>query len=100
MKQPTLSETSVVVASKGQVSTRAGDEVVILEPESGMYYGLDNVGAHVWSLIQEPKQVEAIRDAVLTEYEVTPEDFEHDLLSLLRDLLASGLIEIRHEPSR
>jgi hypothetical protein len=86
---------SVVVAAKDQVSCDLEGEAAILNLANGVYYGLDQIGAQVWTLLQQPRCVEEIRDAVLREYEVDPECCQSDLLSLLERLLAEGLIEVR-----
>jgi hypothetical protein len=88
---------TIVVAVQGQVSSDLGGEVVILSLEDGIYYGLDEVGARVWSLIQTPTAVASIRDAILEEYDVDAPQCEHDLLALLDDLAARGLVEVRNE---
>ena len=90
-----ISTSSVVVAAKDQVSSDLGEEVVILNLKKGVYYGLDAVGAQIWNLIQEPKAVNEIRDVLLDEYEVEPEHCERDLLTLLEELTAENLIEVR-----
>ena len=93
----TVSLGSTVVATEGQVSSDLGDEVAILDFKVGMYYGLDNVGARVWNLIQKPRTVEEIRDILTSEYEVEPFRCERDLITLLRDLLDEGLVEVSDE---
>jgi hypothetical protein len=87
---------STVVAAKDQVSSDLGGEVAILDLKAGVYYGLDAVGARIWSLIQEPRTVNEIRDILLEEYEVEPEHCERDLLALLRRLADEGLVEVRN----
>jgi hypothetical protein len=88
---------SSVVAAKEQVSSDLAGEAVILALKSGVYYGLNEVGASIWNLIQEPKTVNEIRDAILEEYFVEPEQCDHDILALLQHLEAEGLIEVRNE---
>ena len=73
--------------------------MVILNLDSGMYFGLNAVGARIWNLIQEPRSVQDIRDLLLEEYEVDPERCENDLLALLHGLAAEGLAEVKHETS-
>ena len=90
-----VSGDSTVVAAKDQVSSDLGGEVAILDLKAGVYYGLDAVGARIWSLIQEPRTVNEIRDILLEEYEVEPEHCERDLLALLRRLADEGLVEVR-----
>lgn len=94
-----ISSSSTVVAASGQVSSDLGEEVAILDLRAGTYYGLDAVGARVWELIQEPKRVTEVRDVMLDEYEVEPEQCERDLLSLLQELADKGLVEVRDETS-
>lgn len=94
-----MSNDSVVVAAKDQVSSDLGGEVAILDLKVGVYYGLDEVGARVWELIQEPKVVSEVRDVLLEEYDVAPERCERDLFALLERLAQEGLIEVRDEAS-
>jgi hypothetical protein len=89
-----VSRGSTVVAAKDQVSSDLGGEVAILDLKAGVYYGLDAVGARIWSLIQEPRTVNEIRDILLEEYEVEPERCERDLLVLLQRLADEGIIEV------
>ena len=90
---------SSVVAARDPVFSDLGDEVAILDFKSGMYYGLDEVGARVWSLIQEPRTVKEIREVLVNEYEVEPDRCEHDLITLLQRLAEEGLVEVRDETS-
>jgi hypothetical protein len=91
----TVSRHSSVVAAKDQVSSDLGKEVAILDLKAGVYYGLDDVGAQVWNLIQRPRTVNEIRDILLEKYDVERERCERDLLALLRRLAAEGLIEVK-----
>lgn len=88
---------STVVAAGDQVSTDLGGEVAILNLEAGEYFGLDEVGKRVWELVQEPRRVSGIRDALLEEYDVEPERCEWDVISLLQEMADEDLIEVRDE---
>ena len=85
---------SVVTASKDQVSSDLAGEVVILNLRSGVYHGLEAVGARVWQLLADPVAVSRLREAILIEYEVEPRRCEDDLLALLSDLNVHGLVEL------
>ena len=87
---------SVFVAVQDQVSTNLEDEAVILHLKNGVYYGLNPVGARIWSFLQEPHTVGEIRNMILEEFEVEPQRCEQDLLKLLKELLSNGLID-RHD---
>jgi hypothetical protein len=88
---------STVVAIKDQISADLAGEIAILNVKSGIYYGLNPVGASVWKLIQEPKTVSQVRDALLKEYDVQAERCEKDLLNLLERLEEEKLVELRNE---
>jgi Coenzyme PQQ synthesis protein D (PqqD) len=98
--QETLSGSSKVVLARDQVSSDLAGEAVVLSLTSGVYYGLDAVGARIWNLMQEPRTVYSIRDAILEEFEVEADRCERDLLAFLQRLAAEGLIEIQREVAR
>jgi hypothetical protein len=93
----TVSGDSNIIAVESIISRDLGGEVAIMNPKSNMLYGLSAVGTFLWNLIQEPRTVNEIRDAILEEYEVEPDRCERDLLALLRKLVTEGLIEVKGE---
>jgi hypothetical protein len=92
----TISDRSVVVAAKDQVSCDLAGEAAILNIKSGVYYGLDPVGARIWNLIKEPREVLEIQNTITGEYDVEPERCARDLMALLEKLFAEGLIEVKN----
>ncbi|HZI26965.1 MAG TPA: PqqD family peptide modification chaperone [Gemmatimonadaceae bacterium] len=89
-----VTQQSTVVASERQVSSDLGGEAVILQLESGVYHGLNAVGAAIWALLREPRTVEEIQESILAEFAVDAERCQRDVLALLRELEAAGLIEV------
>ena len=96
---PSLTAATTIAVSKDQVSTNLSGEEVILSVKDGVYYGLDPVGARIWALMQEPRTLSAIADAIVAEYDVEREVALADLLALSAQLLESGLIEVLPEPA-
>jgi hypothetical protein len=90
---------TTVVASPNQVSTSVGDEAVILGATAGQYFGLSEVGARVWAMLQTPRTVAELCTTICAEYDVTPTECEEDVIDLLNELLAKGLIDVR-SPAR
>lgn len=90
-----LSDQSIVVAAKDQISCDLAGEAAILNVKSGIYYGLDPVGARIWTLMQQPRAVAEIQNAITGEYDVEPSQCARDLRALLEKLLAEGLIEVQ-----
>ena len=95
-----LSLDSTIVRNLDQLSTDLGDETVILGLASGEYYSLEDVGARIWEIIQMPKTVKEIRDAIVNDYNVDPERCERDLLAVLQEMAEEGLVEIKNETTR
>jgi hypothetical protein len=95
-----LSGRTTVVAASDQVACDLGGQTAILNLASGVYYGLDATGTFVWNLIDRPRTVDDLREALLQEYDVERERCERDLLTLLQELSAEGLIEIVDAPAR
>jgi len=86
---------STVVVSPHQVSTSLDDEAVILGADAGQYFGLSAVGARIWELVQQEVQVSAICATLCAEYDVAPAQCERDVIELLTDLRAKGLLDVR-----
>jgi hypothetical protein len=97
-KRQSVTLSSVAVVSNELVSANLDGEVVILGFKSGSYFGLDQVGVFVWDLLQQPRKVSDIRDAIFEQYDVELAQCERDLLALLVDLVDRQLIEIKNEP--
>jgi hypothetical protein len=85
-----------VAAGEDQVSCELEGEAVILHLAEGVYYGLDPVGALVWRLVEAgERSVAELARAVSAEYAVDPATAEADLVELLGELSARGLVTLR-----
>jgi len=96
MAMPTgaFSSNQIVTAAPEQLSSRLGAETVILNMRSGVYYGLNPVGARVWELAQNGSSIAGIRQRVLSEFDVVEQVAEQDLSELLAEMHSEGLIQI------
>ena len=91
-------ETPLKVSEQAHCA-RLGDQVIVADMRSGRYFGLDDVGAVVWALIEERATRGAIVDRVHAEYEVSRDVLERDVDRLLDDLLKRRLVEYAATPS-
>ena len=69
-------------------------ESVILNLHTESYFGLDEVGASMWSVFTRSSSIEAAYETLKGEWNVDPALLRHDLASLLEQLSAEGLIRI------
>jgi hypothetical protein len=95
-KRAVIELDSIVCAIADQVSCDLDGEAAILNLKSGAYYGLDPVGAFIWSQLATPLPVSAIAASILERYEVSQERCQRELLALLGQLDERGLLEISH----
>jgi Coenzyme PQQ synthesis protein D (PqqD) len=93
----TYTDLSIVRRIADQVSCDMAGEAIVLNLKSGVYFGMEQVAGLIWNLIEKPRTVGEIRDAIMKEYEVDSNTCEQDLKSFLDRLQAAGLIEIDNE---
>jgi coenzyme PQQ synthesis protein D (PqqD) len=72
------------------------DESVILNLNSERYFGLDNVGTRMLTVLSTSNSIEAAYELLLNEYDVDPHLLRQDLISLIENLVEQGLLEIEH----
>lgn len=94
MSEASLESTSCVVRTKEVLAAEVGNEVVLMSIEKGVYFGLNPVGARVWSLLGEPLPVHEMCGQIVEEFEVTLEQCQEEVLQLLKDMRDQGLIRI------
>lgn len=92
-RAPTLA--SRVKASDGVLFQELQGEAVLLNLNSGIYFGLDAVGTRMWQLIVEHEQLAPVVRSVVEEYEVSEAQCATDLLALVARLEEEGLLTIR-----
>ena len=74
------------------VNQKVGDELVILDLDSGKYFGLDEVGARMVELIDEHGEVDKVVAKMLDEYDAGEEQLKTDLEELLLQLISHDLL--------
>ena len=90
-----ITGSSIVVAAHHHLSTELDGEAVVLDTRSGTYYTLGDVGAYIWRLLAEARSVDAVVEAVVARYDVTPDECRRDVLELMQELRQTGLIEVK-----
>ena len=78
--------------SDGVVFRELDGEAVILNLDSGMYFGLDRVGTRIWQLIGQHGRIEPVVDVLLAEFDVAPDVLKGDVDRLLSSLVEKGLV--------
>jgi hypothetical protein len=88
-----LELSTVVKRSDQQVACNLNDEVALLHLDSAHYFGLQGVGAHIWTGLEAPRSVAEICDDIVRSFDVESADCREDVMKFLTTLQEAGLIE-------
>ncbi|MCE9601016.1 MAG: PqqD family protein [Gemmatimonadetes bacterium] len=97
MSAVALTRATPIVASDDQASAELSSEVVILSMREGVYFGLDGVGARIWSLVQQPTTLGEVTATIVSEFEVEEERAFADLCALAGEMAGHGLVRLGGE---
>ena len=76
-----------------QVMSRlVGDETVLLDLASGIYFGVDGVAKRIWESISEGQSLKQAAAVVVSEFEVDEAQAQADVLDFASDLVERGLL--------
>jgi len=89
-----MAETLMVSRREGLVEAEVDGEIVALHVDKGTCYGFNQTATAVWKLLERPRRLDEICDALAGEFEVDPGECERDVLALLKDLETDGLIDL------
>lgn len=92
MNLPLQPSTIVVACRDGFIEAKVDDEILALSVEQGTCYGMNRVSSHIWNLLAKPIRICDLCAALLAAYAVDPDVCERQVLDLLEELRAEGLI--------
>ncbi len=76
-----------------QVMSRlVGEETVLLDLSSGVYFGLDGVGKRIWESVSDNKSLSEAAAIIISEFEVEEAQAQADVLEFAGDLVERGLL--------
>ena len=68
-------------------------ELIILDLERGDYFGLDEIGARMWTELTAGRSPRQVAELLSREYDVEPAQLLSDVVSLVQELLDRGLLK-------
>ena len=69
-------------------------EAVVLNLDTGMYFGLDQVATRMWHLLEQHAGLKKVLDALVDEFDAPPDQLERDLLAFADLLMHKGLVAV------
>ena len=90
-----VASTDQFVIHPSVICRELSGETVLLNLESGVYYGLDAVGTRVWQLLMQGCTIAGVRDTMIEEYDVAPDVLNADVMRLIGELRDRGIVTPR-----
>jgi hypothetical protein len=79
-------ETIISRRKEGLLISELGDEMVMMDVESGNYIGLNQTGRVIWELIEQPLKVDDLIKQLLSRYDISYEECSQDTLEYLNKM--------------
>ena len=83
-----------VQVPEGVLISNLQDESVILNLDSERYFGLDDVGTRILTVLTNSDSIQTAYESLLAEYEVDHAVLRADLVALIESLLQQGLVQV------
>ncbi|GMK41155.1 hypothetical protein PCCS19_42110 [Paenibacillus sp. CCS19] len=90
-----IAKHETVVQAQGNLASNMNGETVMFRIESGKYFNLGQIGGRIWSLIESPKTVDAIVSELTSEFDVSEEQCETQVVDFLAQLAKEQLIVVQ-----
>jgi hypothetical protein len=85
---------SRVSRSSDLLSTELDGESIVMNIQTGQYFGLDDIGTEVWRRLALPTTISSLCRDLEREFDEELSVIEADVIGLMADLLEKRLIEI------
>ncbi len=94
----TLSGNAVLVPASDVHARPFDGELVVLDLKSNAYFGLDEIGARIWSEFAQGFDIDTTVLRLAEEYDAPRSEIDADVRELAGKLLESGLLVIKTDP--
>lgn len=85
-----------IVICENTFFSKGSNNAILLNYDTGMYYGLDSIGSEYWELIEKYKDFDLVLEKTHSKYhEVSREMLKSDLNELINELIGKGLVTVR-----
>lgn len=76
------------------LSAAIGEEIVMMSVEKGQYYSLNAVGMRIWQLLETPRDLAEIVEALADNYDAPEDVICAEVESFLARMEREGLLEL------
>jgi hypothetical protein len=90
---------NAVLVPASDVHARPFDgELVVLDLKSNAYFGLDEIGARIWSEFAQGFDIDTTVLRLAEEYDAPRSEIDADVRELAEKLLEAGLLVVKNDP--
>lgn len=90
-----IQPSSLLTRSTSVIDSEIDNEVVMMSLQAGQYFGLDQIGARIWQLLSAERTIAELCEQLASEYDVTREQCENDVLAFVNELLANDILTVK-----
>jgi hypothetical protein len=82
------------IQNKKVIQSAIGEEVVMLDMDSGFYFGLNSVASIIWRKLEKEISFEEIISELLEDYNIDEVTCENETRIFLNQLLEKNIIKL------
>lgn len=90
--QGTIADESRFEPSPSVVSRVVGSELVLVDLDAEQFHSLNQVGAVIWGGLSDGGSIRSVLSAITSEFEIDEATARADIVDLVGNLLALGLL--------
>jgi hypothetical protein len=91
-----MKQGSTISRREGWLSTWIGEELVMMSADNRAYLSLSGSGGRIWELLEEPRTLAGLCEALASEYDAEPNQLCDEVTAFLERLELQNAIELRH----
>jgi hypothetical protein len=81
-----------LLISKDVLARELAGEILVLDLRTSLYFGMTDVAARVWQLVEQQNTRDVIVETLAKEFDAAPDVIATDVDTFLEDLLTRGLL--------
>lgn len=89
-----IGEQTTIRRSNSLLVAGVRDETVMMDTESGHYYGLDDIGSEIWRRLETPSTFGALVDSLAADYDADRAAIAADVRALLSQMAMHDVVSI------
>lgn len=87
-----MKSTEVIARGNDYVFNEIDGEVVMMNIETGAYASMNATGKSIWNLLEQSVSIDAVINALVSEYNVSKQQCEKDIIPFIEKMIAQKIV--------